>query len=51
MECIYYDEGYYCKECAPKHECGEQMMLPVLNSPRTGVCGYDGEFEWGEEDY
>jgi hypothetical protein len=28
--------------CAAKHECGEEMLLPVLNSPRAGVCGYCG---------
>ncbi len=40
--CIYYDEAWYCDDCAPKHECGEEMMLPVVNSPRVGMCGYTG---------
>jgi hypothetical protein len=31
-----------CDRCAAKHECGEEMLLPILNSPRTGVCGYCG---------
>lgn len=28
-------------------ECGESldMLLPVTNSPRMGVCGYDGELD------
>lgn len=41
-ECIYEDTGWYCEDCAEDHECGEDMMLPVVNSPRTGVCGYTG---------
>lgn len=35
-------DGWLCDECAPKHECGEDMLLPVVNSPRTGMCGYTG---------
>jgi len=41
-ECAYGDEGWFCDECAKKHECGEEMLLPVVNSPRAGVCGYCG---------
>ena len=27
----------------PPHECGEEdCLLPVVNSPRLGVCGYGG---------
>ncbi|MBI4595949.1 MAG: hypothetical protein HY730_06170 [Candidatus Tectomicrobia bacterium] len=35
--------GWLCDECAKEHECDEEMRLPVVNSPRTGVCGYDGQ--------
>ena len=42
-ECIYSDEGCLCDECAAEHECGEDMLLPVVNSPRVGVCGYTGQ--------
>ena len=42
VECAYSEQGWLCKECAAKHECGEEMFLPVVNSPRTGVCGYTG---------
>jgi hypothetical protein len=28
--------------CAGEHECGEEMLLPVVNSPRVGMCGYTG---------
>jgi len=33
---------YFCDECAREHECGEDVLLPVVNSPRCGVCGYEG---------
>ncbi len=36
------DSTCLCDKCAPGHECGEEMMLPLVNSPRTGVCGYCG---------
>ena len=38
LEC----EEYVCDECLDTHECGEEMILPVVNSPRMGVCGYGG---------
>ena len=41
-ECIYEDAGWLCDDCAEDHDCGQDMMLPVVNSPRTGVCGYTG---------
>jgi len=41
-ECIYSDAGWLCDTCAAAHECGEEMLLPVVNSPRVGVCGYTG---------
>lgn len=31
-----------CDACAPKHRCGPEMLLPVVNSPRVGVCAYGG---------
>jgi len=31
-----------CEDCAGSHECGEEMFLDVCNSPRMGVCGYNG---------
>ena len=39
-ECLYEDKGCLCAEHSEDHECGDEMFLPVLNSPRTGVCGY-----------
>ena len=42
-QCIYEDQGYLCDACAKDHECGEEMLLPRVNSPRVGVCGYTGQ--------
>jgi len=41
-ECIYSGEGWFCDKCAHEHDCGEDMLLPVVNSPRVGMCGYTG---------
>lgn len=41
-QCAYETIGWLCDACAQNHECGEEMMLPVVNSPRTGMCGYTG---------
>lgn len=41
-ECQWNGSGWLCEACAKDHECGEEMLLPVVNSPRTGVCGYMG---------
>ena len=42
VECIYDGSGLLCEECSKNHECGEDMQLPVVNSPRVGMCGYSG---------
>ncbi|MEI6767285.1 MAG: hypothetical protein WCM76_16765 [Bacteroidota bacterium] len=41
------DNGRFCHLCSITHEreClnyNEDFMLPVVNSPRMGVCGYEG---------
>ena len=41
-ECIWSGKGWLCDECADKHKCGEDMLMPVVNSPRVGMCGYTG---------
>ncbi|MGI8825685.1 MAG: hypothetical protein ACR2JC_08575 [Chloroflexota bacterium] len=41
-ECSYSGGGWLCDQCSHTHECGEEMLLPVVNSPRVGVCGYTG---------
>ena len=41
VECIYeVDNPFFCEECADHHE--HDYFLPVTNSPRMGVCGYEG---------
>jgi hypothetical protein len=32
----------YCKTCLAEHSDAEEMALPVVNSPRMGVCGFTG---------
>jgi Plasmid pRiA4b ORF-3-like protein len=41
-ECVYGEGGWLCNDCAETHECGEDMLLPVVNSPRVGMCGFTG---------
>jgi len=41
-QCIYDGAGWLCDDCSEDHECGEDMLLPVVNSPRVGVCAYCG---------
>lgn len=43
------NDGFYCIDCAKKHEkiCGDfadYAKMPVVNSPRMGVCGYMGGY-------
>ncbi|MSP14377.1 MAG: hypothetical protein EXR62_15670 [Chloroflexi bacterium] len=42
-QCIWEGAGWLCDEHAPEHACGEDMLLPVTNSPRVGMCGYTGQ--------
>lgn len=42
----YFDveENAFCsKKCVKKSGEDAEMLLPVVNSPRVGVCGYTGE--------
>lgn len=41
-QCFYSGSGWLCEDCAKTHKCGEDMLLPICNSPRMGVCGYCG---------
>jgi hypothetical protein len=41
-QCLWSGDGWLCEDCAKKHKCDREMFLPVVNSPRTGVCGYSG---------
>lgn len=42
--CMYETENpFYCEDHAEDHGCEEtEMLLPVVNSPRMGMCGYTG---------
>ena len=41
--CIHEGPSLFCKRHAPSHPCAkEEVWLPVVNSPRMGVCGYTG---------
>ena len=42
IECKWDEAGWLCQSCVKIHECGEDILLPIVNSPRTGVCGYEG---------
>ena len=42
IHCIWSDKGWVCNRCVRKHRCIEQLFLPVVNSPRIGMCGYTG---------
>ena len=50
-ECAWDDAGWLCDKCAQDHECDDEMFLPVVNSPRVGVCGYTGDMEDMGDDY
>lgn len=39
--CSVCDE-FVCEDCADDHKCGEQALLSTCNSPRVGVCAYEG---------
>lgn len=40
--CAADDAGFCCEAHASDHRCGEEMLLPIVNSPRMGVCAYAG---------
>lgn len=42
-QCVFDGNPFVCDDCAEEHECGEEMLLPVVNSPRMGMCGYTGD--------
>lgn len=38
----YEEDGWLCDDCQADHECGQELFVPVVNSPRVGVCAYTG---------
>ena len=39
-QCSLEGDAFFCEAHAEEHDCGEEAMLPVVNSPRMGVCAY-----------
>lgn len=44
---MYEEYAFYCESCSKKHakkceDFADYASLPVVNSPRMGVCAYDG---------
>lgn len=55
---IYGEDLFWCDECADQLEEGELdeeidseevWLLPITNSPRMGICGYEGSSEYPEQ--
>lgn len=45
-------EKVLCKTCASDDELDECYLLPIYNSTRTGVCGYEGgKYDTDPSDY
>lgn len=45
--CEYEEEANFCEKCSKKHsktceDFEDYAAMPLVNSPRMGVCGYDG---------
>lgn len=40
--CFYESDAFFCEAHSETHDCGEEAILPVVNSPRMGVCAYTG---------
>ena len=41
--CLHDEDCFFCEKHADAHPCArEEAFLPVVNSPRMGVCGYTG---------
>jgi len=46
LECAYEGAGFLCDDCQADHACGDEMLSPLYNSPRSGVCGYEGSVKY-----
>lgn len=42
---VWGDYAALCDECAETSEYDEEGLMPIVNSPRAGVCGYTGPWE------
>ena len=48
-ELVYDGNPFLCRECSEQEEYEEEFLLNVCNSPRMGVCGYNGSEVYPEE--
>jgi len=37
-------EDLLCRSCRQGHECDEEMLVRLMNSPRAGECAYGSEY-------
>ncbi|MDE6915795.1 MAG: plasmid pRiA4b ORF-3 family protein [Lachnospiraceae bacterium] len=50
QECYYESgDGFLCEDCSRTHACGEEMQINVCNSPRMGVCAYQGSARYPDQ--
>ena len=47
-ECLDEDSGFFCDDCKKDHDCDEEMLMRICNSPRFGVCGYEGSTKYSD---
>ena len=40
-----------CSKCAELHDCGDEFLVKIVNSPRCGQCAYDGPVPFDTLDY
>ena len=45
--CMYDEDAQFCDKCAKKHaktceDFADYASIPIVNSPRMGVCAYEG---------
>jgi len=39
-----WEGGYFCEPCYDDSQ-DETALMPIVNSPRSGACGYDGDLD------
>lgn len=42
-DCGLWNGGALCYKCVRKHKCGMEPMLTTAQSPRAGMCAYNGK--------
>lgn len=49
LDRIYDGNPFLCEECAQLPEQEDEYLLNVCNSPRMGVCGYEGSSKYPDD--